>query len=154
MTINRIQLLKGVELFSGLTEAQLQCLIDISKPITLKQDEIVFAQGDEEHIGDKMRFDAMMFAELFMQQLRETGRPVVLTINGKAELVVQEAQSYQKLLDLIDRLETIEGVKRYMQDEHPDRLLDRMQRVGGRGFEAISWDAAMQRVIGEIKRIQ
>lgn len=51
-----------------------------------------------------------------MQQLRETGRPVVLTINGKAELVVQEAQSYQKLLDLIDRLQTIEGVKRGLQD--------------------------------------
>lgn len=52
----------------------------------------------------------------FLQQLRETGRPVVLTINGKAELVVQEAQSYQKLLDLVDRLETIEGVKRGIQD--------------------------------------
>ena len=52
----------------------------------------------------------------FLQQLRETGRPVVLTINGKAELVVQEAQSYQRLLDLIERLETIEGVKRGLQD--------------------------------------
>lgn len=52
----------------------------------------------------------------FLQQLRETGRPVVLTVNGKAELVVQEARSYQKLLDLIDRLETIEGVKRGLQD--------------------------------------
>ena len=52
----------------------------------------------------------------FLQQLRETGRPVVLTINGKAELIVQEAQSYQKLLDLVDRLETIEGVKRGIQD--------------------------------------
>ncbi len=51
-----------------------------------------------------------------LQQLRETGRPVVLTINGKAELVVQEAQSYQRLLALIDRLETIEGVKQGLRD--------------------------------------
>ena len=33
----------------------------------------------------------------FLEQLRETGEPVVLTINGKAELVVQDARSYQKL---------------------------------------------------------
>src|SRR5690242_13560459 len=46
------------------------------------------------------------------------------------------------------------GVKRYMQDEHPDRLLSPMQRVEGRGFESISWDGAMQRVVSEIKRIQ
>ena len=46
------------------------------------------------------------------------------------------------------------GVKRYMQDEHPDRLKHPLQRVEGAGFEAISWDFAMRRVAGEIKRIQ
>jgi len=46
------------------------------------------------------------------------------------------------------------GVKRYMQDEHPDRLKHPLQRVEGVGFEAISWDFAMQRVVGEIQRIQ
>src|SRR5664279_5369088 len=30
------------------------------------------------------------------------------------------------------------GVKRYMQDEHPDRLKHPIQRVEGVGFEAIS----------------
>jgi len=33
----------------------------------------------------------------FLSQLKETGQPLVLTINGKAELVVQDAASYQKL---------------------------------------------------------
>jgi assimilatory nitrate reductase catalytic subunit len=46
------------------------------------------------------------------------------------------------------------GVKRYMQDEHPDRLKSPLQRVEGRGFEPIGWDAAMDRVVSEIKRIQ
>jgi len=46
------------------------------------------------------------------------------------------------------------GVKRYMQDEHPDRLKHPIQRVEGVGFEAISWDFAMQRVVSEIQRIQ
>jgi hypothetical protein len=36
---------------------------------------------------------------------------LVLTINGKAELVVQDAKSYQRLLDLAERLETIQAVK-------------------------------------------
>ncbi len=47
----------------------------------------------------------------YLRQLKETGEPVVLTINGKAELVVQDAASYQKLLELAERLETIEAVK-------------------------------------------
>jgi prevent-host-death family protein len=47
----------------------------------------------------------------FLAQLKQTGRPVVLTINGKAELVVQDAASYQKLLDLAERLETIQAVR-------------------------------------------
>ena len=46
------------------------------------------------------------------------------------------------------------GVKRYMQDEHPDRLKTPLQRVEGRGYEPIAWDAALDRVVGEIRRIQ
>ncbi|MEO5742716.1 MAG: type II toxin-antitoxin system Phd/YefM family antitoxin [Vicinamibacterales bacterium] len=38
-----------------------------------------------------------------------TGHPLVLTINGKAELVVQDAEAYQTLLD---RVEAIEGIQR------------------------------------------
>ena len=47
----------------------------------------------------------------FLAQLKQTGHPLVLTINGKAELVVQDAKSYQRLLDIAERLETIEAVK-------------------------------------------
>jgi assimilatory nitrate reductase catalytic subunit len=46
------------------------------------------------------------------------------------------------------------GVKRYMQDEHPDRLKSPVQRVEGKGYEAISWEAALSRVASEIQRIQ
>ncbi len=47
----------------------------------------------------------------FIEQLKETGKPIVLTINGKAELVVQDAGSYQKILEMTERLETIEALK-------------------------------------------
>jgi prevent-host-death family protein len=47
----------------------------------------------------------------FLRRLKETGHPLVLTINGKAELVVQDAASYQRLFELAERLETIQAVK-------------------------------------------
>ena len=47
----------------------------------------------------------------FIEQLKETGKPIVLTVNGKAELVAQDAGSYQKLLEIAERLETIEALR-------------------------------------------
>jgi len=44
------------------------------------------------------------------------GHPIVLTINGKAELVVQDAASYQQLLNTIEELETIIGIKKGLED--------------------------------------
>lgn len=36
------------------------------------------------------------------QQLEETGGPIVLAINGKSEVVVQDAESYQKRFKLAE----------------------------------------------------
>jgi len=36
-------------------------------------------------------------------RLRATGRPQVLTVNGRAELVVQDASAYQQLLERLQR---------------------------------------------------
>ncbi|MFK0734300.1 MAG: type II toxin-antitoxin system prevent-host-death family antitoxin [Gloeotrichia echinulata GP01] len=52
----------------------------------------------------------------FIQQMKQTGQPVVLTVNGKAELVVQDAESYQKLLELLEHLETITGIRKGLED--------------------------------------
>ena len=43
-----------------------------------------------------------------MRQLKKTKEPVVLTVNGKAEIVVQDAESYQRLLELKERAEVVE----------------------------------------------
>ena len=51
-------------------------------------------------------------AKTHLEQMKKTGRPRVLTIRGKAELIVQDAKSYQKLLDAVERLEATEGIKR------------------------------------------
>ena len=47
-----------------------------------------------------------------IEQLKSTGQPMVLTVNGKAEVVVQDAASYQAMLDLLDRAEAIAGIQR------------------------------------------
>ncbi len=57
-----------------------------------------------------------------LKQMRESGHPVVLTINGKAEIVVQDAASYQKLLDQLDELQALEGIKRGLADVRAGRV--------------------------------
>ena len=52
----------------------------------------------------------------FVREMQKSGKPVVLTVNGRSELVVQDATSYQKLLELVDRLEAIEGIKRGLEE--------------------------------------
>jgi assimilatory nitrate reductase catalytic subunit len=46
------------------------------------------------------------------------------------------------------------GVKRYLQDEHPDRLLTPLERRETQGFAPVGWDAALDRTAREIQRIQ
>ena len=58
-----------------------------------------------------------------VRQMKRTKKPVILTVNGKAELVVQDAESYQELLEAKDRMEAIEGIK---------RGLDSMKRNAGK----------------------
>lgn len=64
----------------------------------------------------------------FARQMKQTGQPVVLTVNGKAEFVIQDADSYQVLLERIERAEAIEGVR---------RGLEQMQRGEGRPAEEV-----------------
>ena len=47
----------------------------------------------------------------FMTQMKQTRRPLVLTVNGKAELVVQAAAGYQETLDRLARLEAVEAIR-------------------------------------------
>jgi len=52
----------------------------------------------------------------FMKQLRKTRRPLVLTVNGKAAAVVQDAQAYQRLLDIAARADANEGIRQGQDD--------------------------------------
>ena len=50
----------------------------------------------------------------YIGHLKENKTPLVLTVNGRAELVVQDAESYQLLLERLERAETLAAIKRGM----------------------------------------
>jgi prevent-host-death family protein len=55
----------------------------------------------------------------YLARLHKSGEPVVLTVNGKAQVVIQDAAAYQKLVEAaarIDREETIAAIREGLAD--------------------------------------
>ncbi|HUY89849.1 MAG TPA: type II toxin-antitoxin system Phd/YefM family antitoxin [Pirellulales bacterium] len=55
----------------------------------------------------------------FLTRLHKTGEPVVLTVNGKAEVVVQDAAAYQRLVEAAckaDREEAVAAIRAGLAD--------------------------------------
>ncbi|QLE57707.1 type II toxin-antitoxin system Phd/YefM family antitoxin [Nostoc sp. TCL26-01] len=55
-------------------------------------------------------------AKAFLEKLRGTKEPIILTVNGKASVVVQDAESYQELLDRLELLETSAGIRKSLEE--------------------------------------
>lgn len=54
--------------------------------------------------------------ELHLRNLRESGLPEVLTVEGRAELVVQAVDSYQELLTRLELSESAIAINRGFRD--------------------------------------
>lgn len=52
----------------------------------------------------------------FMKQLKKSKRPVVLTVKGKAAAIVQDAEAYQRLLDIAARADAAEGIRQGLEE--------------------------------------
>jgi len=52
----------------------------------------------------------------FMARMKKSGHPLVLTVNGRAELVVQDAAGYQRLLEQAQQAEMIEFLRESRAD--------------------------------------
>jgi PHD/YefM family antitoxin component YafN of YafNO toxin-antitoxin module len=65
--------------------------------------------------------DFQRHTKAHLKRLKATGRPAVLTVNGRAELIVQDAAAFEEMLD------TIRGVQ---------RGLDAMKGGSGKPFRA------------------
>jgi prevent-host-death family protein len=52
----------------------------------------------------------------FLKQLKKSKRPVVLTVKGKAAAIVQDAEAYQRLLDVAAQADAAEGIRQGVED--------------------------------------
>jgi prevent-host-death family protein len=57
----------------------------------------------------------------FMKHLKKTKRPLILTVHGKAEAVVQDAEAYQRLLDIAAQADAVEGIRQGLEDVKKNR---------------------------------
>ena len=66
----------------------------------------------------------------FMKRIKRTKRPVILTVNGKAEAVVLDAAAYQGLLDQLARSDAREGIRQGLDDLKHGRHQPARQALG------------------------
>ena len=56
--------------------------------------------------------DFQRHTKAHLKRLKASGRPAVLTVNGKAELIVQDAAAFEEMLDAIRGIQRgLEGMK-------------------------------------------
>jgi prevent-host-death family protein len=69
----------------------------------------------------------------YMERMKKSGHPLVLTIHGKAELVVQDAANYQRLLELAERGEMRDFLRESREDIEAGRTepaVEALERLG------------------------
>jgi len=54
-------------------------------------------------------------AKRHIHRLKKSGKPAILTVNGQAEVVIQSAEAYQKLLEDQELLASIRGISRGLE---------------------------------------
>ena len=55
-------------------------------------------------------------AKAHIARINRTGRPEVLTVNGKAEAVLLGAGAYERLLGTMEELETLQSIRRGLEE--------------------------------------
>ncbi len=67
----------------------------------------------------------MEHAERLIEQMRRTGKPIVLTVDGEPAVVVQDPESFRHLTDSREYHETVEALRPALADmEQLDRWID------------------------------
>jgi len=71
-----------------------------------------------------------------MKQMKKTGRPLVLTIKGKAEVVLLDATTYQQIADYLD---AVAGIR-----EGLDQVKKGLGRPADEVFDDLERDASLR----------
>lgn len=57
----------------------------------------------------------------FLKQLNKNKRPMLLTVRGKGAAVIQDAEAYQRLLNIAARADAEEGIRQGLEDSRNGR---------------------------------
>jgi prevent-host-death family protein len=52
----------------------------------------------------------------YLKKMKKSKGPVVLTVNGRAEIVVQDAMAYQEMLERVERAETVAALRQGIEE--------------------------------------
>src|ERR1700741_2503949 len=80
-------------------------------------------------------------ARRYLAKLWESGKPVVLSINGKLKVPVHDQRLFEEVFALVDRLETVAAVKRGLAE-----------KAAGLGRPATEVSAALRKEVGAKRR--
>jgi len=64
-------------------------------------------------------------------RLKETGRPQILTVNGKPSLVMMDAAAWQEMQDQLDYAETVAGIRKGLTQARAGDGLDAERFLDG-----------------------
>jgi prevent-host-death family protein len=70
-------------------------------------------------------------AKDFITQLQESHKPIVLTVNGKAAVVIQDAAAYQKLLDQLELDRSASAIRQSLQEAKDGRATNAKEALQG-----------------------
>jgi len=59
-----------------------------------------------------------------ISQIKETGRPQVLTVNGKPSVVVMDASAWQEMQNQLDYAETVAGLRKGLVEARAGQGID------------------------------
>ncbi len=72
-----------------------------------------------------------------LQELKRSRRPSVLTLNGKAEVIVQDAAAYQEMIEAVEEAQTKQGIAEVIasmergEGEPADKVFARLRKKHG-----------------------
>jgi prevent-host-death family protein len=52
----------------------------------------------------------------YLKKMKKSKGPVVLTVNGRAEIVVQDARAYQEMVERVERAETVAALRQGIEE--------------------------------------
>ena len=68
----------------------------------------------------------------YIKRLKETKEPEILTVNGKAEVVVQDARAYEEMIDLLETVKKVNSAAVAFDNGEGILIQEAFERLDGK----------------------